>query len=129
MTCTWCTSENGCDCEERIHCDKIGQDCHKACGWCDHHGGPRFECLDRCAHWRLARVWPQADGSNDNVYISGWWAQVLNPNRDEPNAVWGGDARAAWDNLIAELVKVKSSGLIRPSDDKSKVALRPRPRS
>lgn len=124
--CMWCEAENGCDCVERLRCDKQGEIGHKACGWCDFHGGPRFECLDSCAHWRPARVWPQEDGSEGRVFISGWWAQVLDPKRDEPNAAWGSSPQQAWRNLIAELVIAKSASIIRAADDATRAALRPK---
>ena len=29
---------------ERVNCELAGQAGHWACGWCDAHNGPQFEC-------------------------------------------------------------------------------------
>lgn len=47
--CEWCGCEwvdkPGCDCDERIHCDRAGQLGHGLCGICPVHNLPRFKCM------------------------------------------------------------------------------------
>ena len=70
-SCPWCgasvtlgdTAIYSCDCKERIECANAGEPMHRACGWCESHRGPRFQCLgdpDTCdtvkAYGRAAKV-------------------------------------------------------------------------
>lgn len=42
--CSYCGSDAGCDCAERIACKKAGSIGHFQCGVCFDHNKPRFLC-------------------------------------------------------------------------------------
>lgn len=115
--CEFCTNTE-CDCVERIVCPKVGQIGHKACGWCTVHGGPRADCLDACAHWPTANVYPRVEKIGDTTFVDGYLAGV---NR-ESLLVPGGTPREAWTHLIT-----RTSLVYRAADEATAKLLLPAP--
>ena len=50
---------------ERVNCPKAGKIMHSACGWCEQHDKPRFEC----GCFVLVGIDPAVEGSDQTVLV------------------------------------------------------------
>lgn len=102
-TCNWC-SNTECDCVDRIQCASVGEAGHRGCGWCHVHAGPRWECLDLCAHWHPATISRSVQRGSEVV-----WTATLS-DREGRVVAWrtGATPHQAWIGLQSTNAKIRA---------------------